>query len=73
MRRKSAAAELIQKKESRRKQAITGATGCGRTCRSCAFGMEACRHDITTKYMLNSRVSNRVPFQYPLLSSSPIV
>lgn len=30
---------------------ITGATGCGKTYMSCAFGMEACKHYITTRYV----------------------
>lgn len=30
---------------------ITGATGCGKTYMSCAFGMEACKHFYKTKYV----------------------
>ena len=30
---------------------ITGATGCGKTYRACAFGMEACKRYFTTRYI----------------------
>ena len=30
---------------------ITGATGCGKTYMACAFGMEACKHYYTVRYV----------------------